>query len=252
MMIDRAGVPLARLVISFSFLLIIGIAITLPLFRFDFRKFVRTSLFVKIMFWIPIFLVFVAALYMTQSFRILLVLALIILGLCEALIIGRQKGRWPAIIFYFLVFSIALLHFYILDIAYPGEIIRLLVIIGFASVLSDVTAFFLGNYLGVHKLPTVLNPKKSWEGVLGQILGAFIGVIVVNTFIIRVPSVLLFIPIGLGAAAGDLFNSFIKRKVGIKDWGNTIPGHGGYLDRLSSLSGSAALTFYFLKFTGVI
>lgn len=70
-------------------------------------------------------------------------------------------------------------------------------------------------------------------------------------FINPVISIWLFLPIGLGSVVGDLANSFVKRKINIKDWGKAIPGHGGFIGRLSSLAGSAVCMFYFLRITGL-
>lgn len=246
-------VPLARLVVTFLLLLIGGILLAIPLYHYDYYKFIRSTLFVKIMFWIPIFLLFVAFLYLSNPSRF--VFLLLLLAFCLSELRAVLKKQRPALakilIIYFIVFAAALMHFFILGIVYPPQATSLLIIICFASVLSDVTAFFMGNYLGRHKLPAVLNNSKSWEGVLGQVLGAFIGVWLVHTLIVNLP-LQLFIPIGVGSAVGDLCNSYIKRLVGIKDWSNKIPGHGGYLDRLASLAGSVLFAFYYLKLSGII
>ena len=61
----------------------------------------------------------------------------------------------------------------------------------------------------------------------------------------------LGLPIGLGSAAGDLTNSYVKRQLGIKDWSKLLPGHGGFTDRLSSLSGAAMVLFYTLLLFGL-
>jgi phosphatidate cytidylyltransferase len=54
------------------------------------------------------------------------------------------------------------------------------------------------------------------------------------------------VALGAGSALGDLTNSYVKRKLAIDEWGRAIPGHGGILDRFSSMAGSAVLVFYFL------
>lgn len=117
--------------------------------------------------------------------------------------------------------------------------------IWYMALLSDVTAFFFGNVLGKHRLPDALNSHKSWEGVAGQLVGAMLGYVAVSA-IIDVP-VWLALIVGIGAALGDLCNSFVKRKGGFKDWSNTLPGHGGFIDRLCSLGyGSLLVTFVIL------
>ncbi len=249
---SASTVPLGHLIILFCVLLFLGISLTLPLFRFNYRKFLCSSLFIKIIFWIPIFLVFLGILYARNSVRFGALIVLMVAAFSEfVIVIQRQKTRL-LLTLYFLIFAIALTHFYFIGAAYETKFINLLVTICFATVLSDVTAFFFGNYLGVHKLPALLNKNKSWEGVFGQLVGALLGVLLVNAFVTPVVSIGLFLPLGIGGALGDLANSYAKRKANIKDWSSAIPGHGGFIDRLSSLAGSAVLVFYFLKLTGII
>lgn len=246
---DPGRIPAARLAILFAVLLITGLLLTLPLFRFRWRTFVRSNLFIKIIWWVPIFLIFVLFLYMSDPARLVVLLILVILALHELVgVMRRRPADRTLMAVYFLLFSTALLHAYAIGHVYPAQGIGILITLGFASVLADVTAFFMGNYMGWHKLPAALNDHKSWEGVIGQLIGALIGVGLVDIFVIHVTSWWIFLPIGIGAAAGDLANSYVKRRVKIKDWSLSIPGHGGYLDRLCSLAGSAALTFYFLRF----
>jgi phosphatidate cytidylyltransferase len=246
-----SSVPLQHLVVLFGVLLILGIALTIPLFDFDYQKFVRSSLCIKIIFWVPIFLVFLGVLYASNLERVAVLACLVLAALAEFLRVVIRKKNKTFFMAYFLFFALGLAHFFVLGNSYQAEFVNLLVTLCFVTVLSDVVAFFLGNYLGKHKLPTGLNNKKSWEGVAGQLVGALIGVLLVNVFITPVVSIWLFIPLGLGSAIGDLANSFAKRKADIKDWSQAIPGHGGFIDRLSSMAGSVALMFYYLKITGL-
>jgi len=147
--------------------------------------------------------------------------------------------------FYIIFFLIALLHLPLLGIL-KLDLKNLLLVIGIASSVSDVTAFFFGSYFGIHKLPSFVNVNKSWEGILGQIAGALIGVLLIKLFIADKVNILLFLPIGAGSSIGDILNSYIKRKVGIKSWSYLLPGHGGVIDRFSSLAWSAIFTFYFI------
>lgn len=253
MPVNHYSVPIASLTALFAVLLIAGILLTLPLYRFDYRRFIKTRLFIKIIFWIPIFTVFTGLLYMNNTARLAVWIILLLAALSEFSRTARQKKtiRGLVPVAYFSLFGIALMHFYVIGVAYKPQTVGLLITIGFASVISDVAAFFMGNYLGRHKLPAAFNKSKSWEGVAGQLIGAWAGVVLVNAYVVPAP-VLLFLPIGFGAAAGDLANSYVKRSANIKDWSDNIPGHGGYLDRLSSLAGSAAFTFYFVKLTGIL
>ena len=244
-------VPLERLIALFGGLFVTGTILTLPLYRFNVRRLVRSTLFIKILVWIPIFVVFVGFLYASGHERfvgLLLLIGIAELELVKA--VGKHHHAVREATLYGLLFCAALLHFYALASLGSLGLIHVLIIIGFASVLADVAAFFVGNYLGKHKLPKVINNNKSWEGVAGQFIGAGIGVLAVNAFVEPVALHWIWLPIGLGSALGDLLNSYVKRRMGVKDWSHALPGHGGYLDRLSSLAGSALCTYFFLRFIG--
>lgn len=132
----------------------------------------------------------------------------------------------------------------------PADIaVTMLARVAIVSVMSDVIAFFMGNYLGRHPLPQGLNNHKSWEGVIGQIVGAGCGgLIAVFLLDISLP-VWMMLLVGIASAIGDLFNSAAKRTLLIKDWGATIPGHGGVMDRLASLSLSIAFSLWAIPIT---
>lgn len=108
----------------------------------------------------------------------------------------------------------------------------------------DMGAYFTGVTIGKHKLCPELSPKKTVEGAIGGIVTTIVLTLVV-VFIFKnhidistakiVAIVLLSVPLCIIGMMGDLFASAIKRSVGIKDYGNLIPGHGGILDRFDSI-----------------
>lgn len=108
------------------------------------------------------------------------------------------------------------------------------------SPCSDTFAYLVGSTVGGKKLCPKLSPKKTWSGAIGGTVGGIVGAIII--YFIFKPTVnffspvLLFVIAGLVASIlnlfGDLFESYIKRKVGIKDMGKIMPGHGGVLDRI--------------------
>ena len=131
----------------------------------------------------------------------------------------------------------------------PGG--KWLIVIPFLmAFLSDTGAYFVGVFFGKHKMAPVVSPKKSWEGFFGGIATAIGGMLLYgwilehfNIFEVRHPVILLYGLLGsLGGVMGDLTMSVIKRQVGIKDYGNLIPGHGGILDRFDSVMITAILT----------
>ncbi len=107
--------------------------------------------------------------------------------------------------------------------------------------LYDSMAYVVGKWLGKTPIFPKVSPKKTIEGTLG---GAIVNVLimsVLNTYWLRLeePMYLLTIVIIFFATFGDFVESFMKRKLGVKDSGTLIPGHGGILDRLDSIYLSA-------------
>ena len=99
---------------------------------------------------------------------------------------------------------------------------------------GDIAAYFVGKKYGKHKIAPTISPGKSWEGLAGSVIasatmGAALG------HVAPVPHAILgalFAMLGLG---GDLFESALKRRAGVKDSGTIIPGHGGLFDRVDAL-----------------
>lgn len=105
---------------------------------------------------------------------------------------------------------------------------------------TDIGAYFIGKWFGKHKLIPKVSPNKTWEGLYGGLLFA-IFIVVIGSIILRFEPSKWFLVgiIGLLTAffsvIGDLFESLLKRQVGLKDSGSIFPGHGGLLDRIDSL-----------------
>ncbi|MFA6549058.1 MAG: phosphatidate cytidylyltransferase [Candidatus Margulisiibacteriota bacterium] len=127
-----------------------------------------------------------------------------------------------------------------------------LVIIGFGVALSDVFAFVVGKTFGSHVISKKVNTAKAYEGIAGNLLGAALAIFLFR-YLIPAPFpiyklALLWLIIGLGSVTGDLISSLHKRHLGIKDWGDCIPGHGGVMDRINSFIVVVPTCFYFLKY----
>ena len=115
----------------------------------------------------------------------------------------------------------------------------ILLALGCSVAISDVAAFAVGNLFGRHRLAPKLSPAKTWEGVAGNVVGAYLGFFLMS---FALPETL---PVGLrwslpvivaaGCVWGDLVESLIKRQFAVKDAGSWLPGFGGLLDRIDSL-----------------
>jgi len=122
--------------------------------------------------------------------------------------------------------------------------------------VADVFAYFAGRAFGKHKLAPAVSPGKSWEGVLGGLVGTSLltaaasfylgfslnqfGLLLAITLIITAVSVL-----------GDLTESLVKRESGMKDSSQLLPGHGGIMDRIDSLTSAIPIfTLLMLNFAG--
>jgi phosphatidate cytidylyltransferase len=108
---------------------------------------------------------------------------------------------------------------------------------------TDIGAYFAGRTFGKRKLAPSISPNKTVEGLLGGIAAATIfgGAWVLATGL-GVALLALAPVLAIAAQGGDLFESRMKRRAGVKDSGNWLPGHGGALDRLDGLVSVAVLT----------
>jgi len=101
---------------------------------------------------------------------------------------------------------------------------------------TDILAYFAGRAIGGPKLAPRISPNKTWAGLIGGMIGAgLLGWAAALYFEMEPLFHWLGAPMGLIAQAGDLYESWVKRRAGVKDSGTILPGHGGVLDRLDGL-----------------
>jgi phosphatidate cytidylyltransferase len=135
---------------------------------------------------------------------------------------------------------VALVCLHRLETAGPSLVLFLLALIWAA----DSGAYLAGRYLGASRLASRVSPGKSWAGVVGGLVcvavlavvaGQLLGFASAHTVVF----VLLSLVTGLVSILGDLVESLFKRLAGVKDSGAMLPGHGGVLDRIDSLTSAA-------------
>jgi phosphatidate cytidylyltransferase len=118
---------------------------------------------------------------------------------------------------------------------------------------SDTGAYLAGKSLGRHLLFERISPKKTIEGSIGGIILTIAMALLLSHFwddLDRRDWVMTGIIISVFGTFGDLFESLMKRRIGIKDSGTILPGHGGVLDRFDSIFLSAPAVYFYLVFTG--
>ncbi|MHB1340223.1 MAG: phosphatidate cytidylyltransferase [Coriobacteriia bacterium] len=119
---------------------------------------------------------------------------------------------------------------------------------------NDTFAYLVGTRFGRHKMAPHISPHKSWEGFIAGTLfttGAWVAVaFFADTGLSIVWLVFVGIAASLAAVVGDLAESRLKREAALKDSGDTLPGHGGFLDRFDSMILVSIVTYYMLVFAG--
>ncbi len=132
---------------------------------------------------------------------------------------------------------------YLLSFARGGMLMVAMILI---VATADIGAYFSGKSFGKHKLAPEVSPAKTWEGFWGGVFACLLLSLVgwyllplqkQHISLISVVTVVLIT--GVASVVGDLTVSMVKRQSGIKDSGNILPGHGGVLDRLDSISAAA-------------
>ena len=125
---------------------------------------------------------------------------------------------------------------------------------------GDVGAYYVGSYLGRHKLIPVVSPKKTIEGAAGGIGANLLLGCLINANLPNLPwgvampmlpwiqALVFFVIAGVLGQFGDLFESLFKRAANIKDSGKILPGHGGILDRIDALLFAAPVAYFFINY----
>lgn len=133
----------------------------------------------------------------------------------------------------------------------PKQVLFLLILVWCA----DIAAYFAGRTWGRRRLCPEVSPGKSWEGAwAGVLAGAALGILFAVFRNLSLPTMLRFALLAAVTVAasivGDLFESMVKRSANVKDSGTLLPGHGGILDRVDSLTAAAPIYLFGLQFAG--
>ncbi len=114
---------------------------------------------------------------------------------------------------------------------------------------SDTTAYLIGKRFGRHFLIPAISPGKTWEGTTAGIIASVIVALIFHLFSLLplnyAHAILLGVLISIFGQLGDLIESLLKRNMGVKDSGNLLVGHGGFLDRLDSVVFAGVVVYYY-------
>jgi phosphatidate cytidylyltransferase len=209
--------------------------------------------------WYGMFIIFIPV-----YLFLLLPTRLVLLGVTKGFIEATSALHWGLMT---TVFSIS--HAAYLLVLEPGKTARLppnwpagvepasagaglLLFLILLTELNDIFQYLWGRSLGHVPIAPHVSPRKTWAGFIGGVatttaLAAIIGPWL--TFLDRGPALVAAAIIGLAGFAGDLSISAVKRDLGVKDSGTALPGHGGILDRIDSLTYTAPLFFHFVWYS---
>ncbi len=118
---------------------------------------------------------------------------------------------------------------------------------------GDTAALYVGKNFGRHRLAPKISPGKTWEGAVGSLGGGVLAGAIYAHYLIpgaALPTVLLIAAVGnIAGQIGDLVESAYKRWGGVKDSGTSLPGHGGWLDRIDSSLLSVPVVYALVQYT---
>ena len=183
--------------------------------------------------------------YPTMVFWLLIVIAIVFF---PARLLKVSLSRYLLLLLGAVLLSsmiIALFHLRVEAENGPRILMFLLLLIW----VTDSGAYFSGRLFGKHKLSAVISPGKTIEGVLGGLIYSLLLVYAAITMkVFEYSSALVWVSliVAFVSVYGDLFESVLKRRAGVKDSGNLLPGHGGILDRIDSLIPAAPLFLGFV------
>jgi phosphatidate cytidylyltransferase len=165
----------------------------------------------------------------------------------------KRGGRAAAAVVGFAVLVPAAIGLARLALVEPrGQELLLYLIVLIAA--ADVGAYFGGRSLGRHKLAPSVSPGKTWEGFAAGMAGAALAAVAGAAFFGRplMPWLAACVSVALVSVVGDLVESMFKRRAGLKDSSGLLPGHGGVLDRIDSLTAAGPAFLLALQLMGIV
>lgn len=164
---------------------------------------------------------------------------LVFVGFILVTAVGAWRATGYSVRFVIYAMWVLVASFGFLGLRVGQDVIWILWLVGIV-VVTDIAGYFAGRIIGGPKFWPAISPKKTWSGTVAGWVGAMgVGAIIAATTGMG-PTIIVFsIIISFASQMGDIAQSALKRKVGIKDSSNLIPGHGGVFDRFDGMFGAA-------------
>jgi phosphatidate cytidylyltransferase len=197
--------------------------------------------------WVAVTLVAIEVVFRSPETALVLVIGFSLGALVINIV--RRRSLWlPAGIFYASLSAVALA-------ALRDNGLATMLFIFAIVWATDILAYFVGRAIGGPKLAPAISPGKTWSGAIGGTVAGVIGGLLVAHFAgvsIYPGLVVIALVLSIGSQIGDLFESWIKRRFGVKDSSHLIPGHGGVMDRVDGLVFACFLAFFGMLAVGVL
>jgi len=196
--------------------------------------------------WYGMFIIFIPV-YMF----LFLPMRMVIIGETKNFLRAAGTVHWGLMM---LVFSISHLAFLLIlpaSDSFKAGGAGLVLFLVFLTQFNDVSQYVWGKMLGKYKIIPKVSPNKTWEGFLGGIITTTILAVLLSGMLTPLSVAMAIIAgliISVAGFIGDVTISAIKRDIGVKDSGSLLPGHGGILDRIDSLTYTAPLFFHFIYY----
>jgi phosphatidate cytidylyltransferase len=196
--------------------------------------------------WYVMFLIFVPV-YMF----LFLPMRMVIIGETEGFLKAIGTIHWGLMLTVYCFGHIAYLLMAPADVNPATGGVGLILYLVFLTQINDIAQYIWGKSFGNYQVMPKVSPNKTWEGLLGGIFTTTIIAVIIAPWLTPFPplyAVFLGLLIGISGFIGDVTISALKRDLGVKDSGNLLPGHGGILDRIDSITYTAPLFFHFTAY----
>lgn len=199
------------------------------------------------------FVLIIARDHLSLALTHLVVASVLVVSIAVSISSGRTDPRWKGILI--TLFGVLYIGFPLSTVVSARSLPAGEFLVLFLAVVtwtSDTGAYYAGTLWGKHPLLPSVSPKKTVEGLLGGIALAVGTALLAQWWfasqLSRSDAIILGILLTVTGLLGDLFESVIKRRTGVKDSGGILPGHGGMLDRIDSLLFTAPTFYYYVAY----